>query len=82
MKLVVLSVVFVLASVLGYFAVLLVAAFVVASEGGGISCTSNCSPTQEWLNDAHPWPILASIALTGVPAAWVTRRVGRWIDAP
>jgi hypothetical protein len=48
----------------------------VISEGGGVSCYEDCTPTQNWLDHSAPWPMVAAIAfslLAGLTAAWPFR---------
>jgi hypothetical protein len=59
-----------------YTALVLVSVVVMVAEGSGISCYEVCSPTQEWLSDAAPWPRVAAMifaGLAGLIAAWPFR---------
>ena len=57
-------------------ALVLGAVAVVLLEGGGISCYEVCSPTQEVLARAAPWPMITALVLAvlaGLVAAWPLR---------
>lgn len=56
-----------------YFALVLAALL----AAGALSCTENCSAVAEFLNDAHPWPMLVGIGLSLVVAGWMLRRLRR-----
>ncbi len=72
------AVCFVLTAVVVYGALIAITLGLAMAAGEGVSCRdAECGAVSNWLSNAYPLPMIASVALSVIAGAWVTRRQTR-----